>query len=82
MCLSFQALIELLDQVEDVISVEESVCDGLEAHSEIEKSNESASALRIQVTNSKSMDKDKVSNLHFLVLEVHTCEHLFTIQLF
>lgn len=65
-----KALIELLDQVEDVISVEESMCDEIGANTDIEKSIKSASALKIHVANSKSMDKNKVSNLHFLVLEV------------
>lgn len=71
-CLFCQALIELLDQVEDVISVEESVCDETEACIEVEKSENFASALMSPVINSKDIVNNEVSsNLYFLVLEVH-----------
>ena len=67
----FQALIELLDEVEDVISVEESVCDKTEAWFDIGRAiNEPDSIVEQQLINTKELVEKEPSNNYFLVLEV------------
>lgn len=65
-----QALIELLDQVEDVISVEESVCNETEACFDIGRSIVPESAAKQPFVNSKKLLEEEASIHFFLVLEV------------
>ncbi|XP_027113474.2 DNA replication ATP-dependent helicase/nuclease JHS1-like [Coffea arabica] len=66
-----KALIELLDEVEDVISVEESVCDKTQAWFDIGRSiNEPDFIVEQQLINSKELVEKEPSNNYFLVLEV------------
>ncbi|CDP11586.1 unnamed protein product [Coffea canephora] len=67
----FRALIELLDEVEDVISIEESVCDKTKAWFDIGRSiNELDFIVEQQLINSKELVTKEPSNNYFLVLEV------------
>lgn len=65
-----QALIEILDQVEDVISVEESVCKDEETFLEAERCPEADLAVNQLTINSNENINSKASNCYFLVLEV------------
>ncbi|KAH7849649.1 hypothetical protein Vadar_020933 [Vaccinium darrowii] len=72
-----KALLELLDQVEGVLSVDESVCKGAEtrlagvqARNSGEKSVEAKQVVNSLVTNLPRNVKREISNLHCLVLEV------------
>ncbi|THG01570.1 hypothetical protein TEA_023305 [Camellia sinensis var. sinensis] len=72
-----KALLELLDQVEDVISVDESVCKGTEAClSEVqgrngdERSDKANPSVKSLVIDLPGKVNKETSNLYFLVLEV------------
>ncbi|XP_022897892.1 DNA replication ATP-dependent helicase/nuclease DNA2 isoform X3 [Olea europaea var. sylvestris] len=65
-----KALIEILDQVEDVISVEESVCKDEETFLEAERCPEADLAVNQLTINSNENINSKASNCYFLVLEV------------
>ncbi|CAI9781645.1 unnamed protein product [Fraxinus pennsylvanica] len=65
-----KALIEILDQVENVISVEESECKDEETLLEAERCPEADLAVNQLTINSNENINSKASNCHFLVLEV------------
>ena len=70
-------MLELLDQVEDVISVEDSVSDDMEA-SQIQVKDKSKQAVKGIVTVPTEQVTWASSNCHFLVLEVRfTIFYLF-----
>lgn len=72
MYISSQALIELLDQVEDVISVESSLCKDDESHIDAERCSKADLVVRSSPTNSEENSSTSDSNFNFLVLEVCT----------
>lgn len=69
---SSQALIELLDQVEDVISVESSLSKDDESHLDPERCPKADPVVRRSTANSEENRSTADSNLNFLVLEVCT----------
>lgn len=69
---SLQALIELLDQVEDVISVESSSCKDGKSHLDVERFPKADLVVHRPTTNSAENRSTTDSNINFLVLEVCT----------
>lgn len=67
-----QALIELLDQVEDVISVESSLCKDDESHLDAERRPKADPVVDHLPTNLEENRSTTDSNLNYLVLEVWT----------
>lgn len=68
--ISSQALIELLDQVEDVISVESSFSKDDESHLDAERCPKADIDVRTLTANSEENRPTADSSLNFLVLEV------------
>lgn len=69
---SWQALIELLDQVEDVISVESSTSKDAQSHLDVERYSKADVVVHRPTTHSEENRSTTYSNFSFLVLEVGT----------